>query len=337
MVERRVGTAVYWHRLSPLLALFRLTTEDGSRFPEYKAGQYVALRREGCNLTKKAVDAEGKVHYVPDVDEAGNPRRGPVTHSYSISSAPFETARDGTLEFYIVLEVGENEFPGRLTESLFRLDPQGDNKVTYMDRITGDFTLDKRAAGARSVVFVGTGTGLAPFASMIKQLHHEGQGGTIDSGVRYTLFHANRSREELAYHEQLLEIEAAKRFDFAYVASISRPTPRDVGDPYLGIGRANNLLRSVLGMPLKEQEDLEHALAGGGDAAAARTSLDRAVKPRLPRDLDRAALRARLEPSETVILTCGNASSMADIKRIADANGFRFEKEDWKFSMATKL
>jgi hypothetical protein len=30
-----------------------------------------------------------------------------------------------------------------------------------------------------------------------------------------------------------------------------------------------------------------------------------------------------------VILTCGTPRAMADIKVIADANGIRYEKEDW--------
>ncbi len=39
---------------------------------------------------------------------------------------------------------------------------------------------------------------------------------------------------------------------------------------------------------------------------------------------------ARLDPADAVILTCGNPSSMADIKHVAEQNGIRYEKEDWK-------
>ena len=149
-------------------------------------------------------------------------KRGPVTHSYSISSAPFETQRDGHLELYVVLEEDEWGYGGRLADSLFHIRTLVDDKVGYVDRIVGDFTLDKRARGFRNVVMVGTGTGLAPFAAMIKQLHHEAGEGKRDA-ERYTLFHANRTPEELAYHKELLFIQAAGSFDFTYVPSVSRP------------------------------------------------------------------------------------------------------------------
>ena len=95
---------------------------------------------------------------------------------------------------------------------------------------------------------VGTGTGLAPFVSMLKQLHFDAQRGTKPP-ARYTLLHANRTFEELAYHRELLEIEAAQTFDFVYAASVSRPTARDLADPQIGTGRANNILRQVFSLP----------------------------------------------------------------------------------------
>src|SRR5262245_57463234 len=251
MVERRQGTIREWRQLGPLLALFRLVPEAGKPFPTYKAGQYIALRRDDCRLTRRAVDAKGNVRYVPDLDEQGRQKRGPVTHSYSISSAPFETERDGHLEFYVVLETGDREVLGRLTETLFALDPRDGASLDYVDRITGDFTLDRRAAGFESVLMVGTGTGLAPFASMVRQLDHEAAQGRPPA-FRVTLLHANRTAKELAYHDQLLAVEAARRFDFAYVASVSRPSG---SDDSLAAGRANNVLRHVFDLPLKEAEE----------------------------------------------------------------------------------
>src|SRR5262245_50879952 len=172
-MELRQGRVSHFQRISPLLCVMRIVPEDGRRFPEYLAGQYVALRREDCRLTKRVVDAAGRPQYVPDLDESGAQRLGPVTHSYSIASAPFETSEQGHLEFYIVLERGPDGAAGRLTASLFAIDPQRGESVGYYDRITGDFTLPKRAAGHRDVCMVGTGTGVAPFVSMLKQLDHE--------------------------------------------------------------------------------------------------------------------------------------------------------------------
>ena len=91
---------------------------------------------------------------------------------------------------------------------------------------------------------------------MAKQLDFEAKSGASNS-VRYTLLHTNRTYEELDYYQDLLDIEAAQRFDFVYVPSVSRPTQRDWDDPKLGRGRANNMLRYLLEMPLKEEQDLQ--------------------------------------------------------------------------------
>lgn len=327
MAELKVGTVGHWRNLSPILATFRLMPENGSRFPHYKPGQYIALRREDCRLTKRNVGSGPRPDYVTDVDESGNPKRGPVVHSYSIASAPCETEEMAHLEFYVVLEMDEHGNPGRLTESLFNINPPTDGKLTYVNRIVGDFTLDKRANGFGSVIWVGTGTGLAPFMSMIKQLHSEASRGATNA-VQYTLLHANRTYEELAYHRELVAIEEAGRFDFVYAASVSRPTARDFEDPCMGRGRANNVLRHILGMPLKEEQELGEVLARGEDASRARAALERAVVPMLPQHI-MSKLQNRLDPARTVILTCGNPSLMTDIKYIADTHRIHFEKEDW--------
>ncbi len=309
MAELKVGTVVDWHHLSTILATFRLMPAPGSRFPDYDAGQYIALRREDCRLTKRITDPNGVIRYVTDRDGSGNPKHGPVTHSYSVASAPCETRERGYLEFYVILEQDELGEPGRLTESLFRIGDEPGATVTYVNRIVGDFTLAKRAAEFRNVFWVGTGTGVAPFVSMIKELHFEAAQGSPAEGIQYTLLHANRTTEELGYHEELLRIEASRCFDFVYIPTVSRPTSRDLEDPALGRGRANNVLRRLLGMPPKEQQGL--------------------VAPVLPRHIAVDAVRRRLEAGRTVILTCGNPSSMADIKYIAESNQIRFEKEDW--------
>jgi ferredoxin-NADP reductase len=313
--------------LSPVLAVFRLDHAEGHPFPAYQAGQYMALRREDCALTRRVVGQDGRAQFVPDLDESGHQKHGAVTHSYSIASAPFETARDGTLQFYVVLEENEDGLHGRLTESLFHVTPA--DRITYVDRIVGDFTLEKRAKGFRNVLFLGTGTGLAPFISMLKQLDHEAASSGARPEVRYTLFHANRTRWELAYDDILALIGERKNLDFAYVPSVSRPRPEDAGDHHLGQGRANNVLRSLLDLPTAEQEALDSALASGGNVDAARAALARSVPPKLPAGVQKEDLLKRLTPGETVVLTCGNPSVMEDIRKVAELKGFRFEKEDW--------
>jgi len=306
MAELKSGRIVEWHRLSESLSLFRLVGQEGARFPSYQAGQYIALRRDDCLLTKKVKEGD-EIRYVPDLDAEGKQKIGSVTHSYSISSAPFESERGNHLEFYVVLVRGVDGVLGRFTESLFRVDHGGSDKLAYVERIVGDFTMAKRAAGFEHVLMVGTGTGLAPFVSMMKQLHFEAQQGS-KSSVRYTLLHANRTFDELAYHRDLLEIEASKVLDFVYLASVSRPTARHRADPLLGAGRGSNLLRHIFRLPPREPD---------------------AVPPELARERPLAMLRERIDPKRTVVLTCGNPKGMEDIAWTAAQVGMRFEKEDW--------
>lgn len=328
MAEKKIGRVVKRQPLSPILEIFRVAPEAGSRFPAYRAGQYMALSRENCKLTTKETSRGGEVNYVYDRDETGEIKRGAITHSYSLASAPFETERDGYVEFYIVLELVRTETPGRLSESIFSIDPDSDSSLLYVNKIVGEFTLERRAAEFENVVLIGTGTGLAPFASMIKQANHEARDGKV-SAHRFTLFHTNRTAAELGYHRELLAIERDAKMDFAYVPTITRPAPGDSEDLSLGRGRANNLLRSVFEMPLKEEADVSAARADGGDVARMEELLMRTLRPRFPKHLERGRLRERMAPGKTVIMTCGNPLLMADIRRVAEAAGTAFEQEEW--------
>lgn len=333
MAEKRVGTISSWVDIASGLSIFKLKPHAGTAFPDYKAGQYIAMTREGCKLTNKVKDADGKIRFEPALNEDGSPKMGPVTHSYSIASAPFETKETGDLEIYITLEKLEGGRLGRFTESLFLGKREGDS-LGYVDRIVGNFTLDQRADGFDHVVMVGTGTGLAPFVSMMKQVGHDAEKGHA-SKVRYTLIHANRTRGELAYDSELRELARKSRatpgFDFQYVPAVSRPVAEDANDPQLSRGRANNLLRSILDLPTREHEIVEETRAAGDGAALAQAekAAAKATAAQIASGLSAETLRARMPRNETAILTCGNADLMEDIKRIAEKSGFKFEMEEW--------
>jgi len=307
-----------------MLAVFQLAPEDSRHFPGYEAGQYIALRREQCRLTRRVPGPDGHPRYVPDLDERGRQKRGPVTHAYSIASAPFQTARDGRLEFLVVLEVADAI--GRFTESLFDAEEREGGPLAYFERTAGDFTLARRAAGVPHVLMVATGTGLAPFASMVRELDHDALDGR-PAPWAVTLVFANRTPPELAFHDELAAIAARRHFDFVYVPAVSRPG-RDP-DPALGEGRAGNLLRRVLGLPLREEEVLAETRAAGADVGGARVALERATRPRLPAGIDPGMLRARVDPARTVVLTCGNPDAMDDVRRVSERLGLRLEREEW--------
>ena len=329
MAGRKVATVSYKRDLSSILTIFRLMPADGCAFPPSKAGQYIALRRDDCKLTKKmGVGDDGVPVYEPTLDDTGQQKVGPVAHSYSIASAPWEQEEHRYLEFYVVLEVIKKGEFGRLSSVFMNLDPDATNEVTYFDRITGSFTLDQRTANCENILMVGTGTGLAPFIAMAKQLHHEAANSRGD-GRKYTLLHTNRTYEELAYHQDLLDMERSGKLDFVYVPTVSRPTQRDVDDNGMGIGRANNVLRHMFDLPMKEEEVLAAAKAGKSDLARAEAGMKRTPKPELPKHVSRTALRERLDPTKTVILTCGNPWSMADIEETANRNHIKYEMEEW--------
>ena len=65
--------------------------------------------------------ADGRPIFVPDLDEAGRPRVGTLTHSYSIASAPFESLERRYLEFHVARTLDDHGAPGRPSEMLFGL------------------------------------------------------------------------------------------------------------------------------------------------------------------------------------------------------------------------
>ena len=78
MASRKVGTVTYKRDLSSILTIFRLMPESGTQFQPSKAGQYIALRRDDCRLTRKTgVGSDDKPTYGPAVDESGQQKIGP--------------------------------------------------------------------------------------------------------------------------------------------------------------------------------------------------------------------------------------------------------------------
>ena len=69
----------------------------------------------------------------------------------------------------------------------------------------------------RRALFVASGTGLAPFISMIETLRGRGQERDI------VLLHGVSYDYDLAWREQLTELEAGDGFPLRYVGSVSRP------------------------------------------------------------------------------------------------------------------
>lgn len=155
-LKAKMRIAVLTERIDvdgPEVAIFRFKPKDHDLF-EFVAGQYATLGL--------------------DVGDEFVPR------AYSIASAPYER---NYVELYINV-IGQ----GQLTPSLFNL-RHGD-EVYYMGP-KGVFTLAR--SKAPHLLLIATGTGLAPYVSMLRRLSIEQSQGkphgrmiTLAHGVRYT-------------------------------------------------------------------------------------------------------------------------------------------------------
>lgn len=158
----------------------------------FKAGQYTVLGLPGS--------ASRSVH-ADDEDPPARPDKI-IKRAYSIASSSLEGE---FLEFYVALVRG-----GALTPRLFAL--QTGDRLWLGPKITGMFTLDD-APAENHLLFVATGTGLAPYLSMLRSAYE------FDAGRITVVCHAARVSWDLGYRTEL-EGMAARYTNFHYVPII---------------------------------------------------------------------------------------------------------------------
>lgn len=210
--------------LTDELAIFRIQPDSGQVAP-FLPGQYTSL---GLMETEEEAAARPS--------RTGRPTRPKlILRAYSIASSP--KVRD-YLEFFLVL-VKE----GALTPKLWRL-REGD-RLYVSPKITGKFTLEKVPPG-RDLVMVATGTGLAPYVSMLHTYR--------DTGLwrRAVVIHGTRLAADLAYRQELEQI-AREDKSVVYIPTVTREPE---GSPWQGMrGRVNTLIdpdryHELVGSPL---------------------------------------------------------------------------------------
>jgi len=76
-------------------------------------------------------------------------------------------------------------------------------KIGYLNRIVGEFTLEKKAGDYRDIVFVGTGTGLAPLIGVTRAALAAGHRAAIH------LYHGSTSVEGLYLWGELAQLAEA--------------------------------------------------------------------------------------------------------------------------------
>ncbi|MBF0286093.1 MAG: ferredoxin--NADP reductase [Magnetococcales bacterium] len=185
--------------VTPRLAIFRIRP-DGASYP-FKPGQFAVLA-----LQRREPRWAGSDPEAPETaDEEAGERL--IRRAYSISSGSREQEY---LEFYVSLTGS-----GELTPRLFQLPVGG--RLFVGPKAAGHFTLDRVPEG-KNVLLMATGTGLAPYVSMIRSQ-------VLGAGCparRAAVVHGAAYSWELGYRDEL-ESLARECGSFRYLPVISRP------------------------------------------------------------------------------------------------------------------
>jgi ferredoxin--NADP+ reductase len=190
----------------------------------------------------------------------------PLLRAYSIVSANYEDH----LEF-LSIKVPEGPLTSRLQHMKV-----GDSIIVGR-KPTGTLLIDYLLPGKR-LFLLSTGTGLAPFMSIVRDP------ATYEKFEQIILVHGVRKKDELAYHDLLVEHLPAHEFLGDLVTSQLRYYPTVTREAYRNMGRVTDLLETG-----KMFEDLH-------------------IPP-----LDRA---------EDRVMICGSPGMLRDLKEILEGRGF---------------
>ncbi len=188
--EHLNATLVRREEVTPELARFFVRPDRPAE--SFHPGQYVALGLPG---------SAPRWDQYPDEEVPQAPEKL-VKRAYSIGSSPQNPEE---LEFYVAL------LPqGALTARLAAL--KNGDRLFIAPKITGTFTLDGVPPSA-SLILISTGTGLAPYMSMLRtpSTWQEGRAITVIHGVRYP--------QDLAYRDELEKFSQCPGFKYLAIAS----------------------------------------------------------------------------------------------------------------------
>jgi ferredoxin/flavodoxin---NADP+ reductase len=175
--------------------LFVMRVKPDFPVPAFKSGQYAVL-----GLFPDAPRAQGSLP-----ETIPSPSDKMIRRAYSIASGNVDR---GELEFLIALVPD-----GALTPRLYALKPGA--PLFVGPKIVGMFTLDD-VPSENDLLFVATGTGLAPYMSMLRS--------NFCFGCRHrtSVIHGARNSWSLGYRPDLEALEKAE-LNFSYLPVVSRP------------------------------------------------------------------------------------------------------------------
>ena len=185
-------------QVSPIMKIIKVKPE-GWKFPEFEAGQFVAL---GLAPDAKRCNEATEEFEQPKPDKL-------IRRAYSIASSSTEDS----IEFYITLVNS-----GQLTSRMFALNI-GD-KIWMGKKAVGMFTLDQ-IDNDRNIILIATGTGVAPYMSMLRSnaLKREG---------KILVIHGAANSWDLGYSSEL-KLLASMFSNFKYHPTITEPNKEPVG------------------------------------------------------------------------------------------------------------
>ncbi|MFB6177654.1 MAG: ferredoxin--NADP reductase [Halobaculum sp.] len=171
-----------------------------------------------------------------------------------------------------------------------KLSPRICGDLEVGDRVTlrgphGDLVLDE--SSSRDLVFLATGTGVAPFKSMIDYVFEEGLDTVGGEQRDVWLFLGAAWADDLPYGDEFRE-RAARHDNFHFVPCLSR--------------------ESILTDWQGETDYVQHALLKHVDPSTVTTAVDERVESLLTRSpvaADGESSRARIDPSEVDVYACG--------------------------------
>jgi ferredoxin--NADP+ reductase len=193
------------NEISPWLMILQVVP-DGWNLPDYVPGQFTSLGLFGSASRCALAEPESRVAAPDEL----------IKRAYSIASSPVNRE---FMEFYVALVPG-----GVLTPRLFNL-KIGD-RIWLSQKAGGKFTYnDSRVPKGANLVLITTGSGLAPFVSMLKtHLRFPPQ-------RRVGIIHGVRHSWDLGYRSILMAMEHL-RTNLTYMPVVSRPNEEPV--PWTG-------------------------------------------------------------------------------------------------------
>ena len=186
--------------VTPELMILRVVP-DGWELPEFTPGQFGVLGLPGSHPRHAVADPDDPAPVAPDKL---------IRRAYSVASSSKERQY---VEFYISLVRS-----GALTPRLWTL--QTGDTLWMGPKFSGMFTID-RVPVDLNVLLIATGTGLAPYMSMIRSelLNHRDR--------RIGVIHGARHSWDLGYRSELSTL--ARLFpNFEYMPIISEPEEEPV-------------------------------------------------------------------------------------------------------------